>query len=160
MEEAWIGLWGVIVGALISLVGTVLIPWWRDSLDRKRIERETLDKERRDALLGAMSALMDMRQARGQYPALGEAQARFGARLNELTVRLTEKEQPVINVLFAMLAMIQEPTPGITDMVGESMNVLTHWARGDVKTEDIIPEVERRAGVRFSDDRQSVSSAR
>jgi len=157
VEEAWIGLLGVIVGALISLVGTVLVPWWRDIIDRKRVEKETLAKERRDALLGAMAALLELRQARNQYPAAGEAQARFGARINELTVRLTPEEQPILDVLYVLLAMIQEPPRNITGYVGESMGVLTRWARGDIFTSEVISEVESKAGVKFSEDRSQVS---
>lgn len=157
VDEAWIGLWGVVVGALLSLVGTVLVPWWRDTIDRKRVEKETLAKERRDALLASMAALLELRQARGQYPAAGEAQARFGARVNELTVRLTPEEQPILDVLYVMLAMIQEPPRDITGYVGESMGVLTRWARGDIFTSEVISEVETKAGVKFSEDRSKVS---
>ncbi|WP_322411457.1 hypothetical protein [Microbacterium invictum] len=154
-EAAVIGLWGVILGAALSLVGTVLIPWLRDSLDRRREARESLERERRDSLLATISALLDMRQA--QPGDRGDAQARFGTNLNNLTVRLTPEEQPILDVLMLMLAMVQEPRRNINNMVGESMAVLTLWVRGDIQTNDVISEVEMRAGVTFAPDRKSAS---
>lgn len=68
----------------------------------------------------------------------------------------TKDEQPVLDVIVAMLAMVQEPRPGIETLVGESMVVLTAWVRGDIPTDRVIPEVEARAGVMFSEDRKTV----
>jgi len=116
--------------------------------------------------MAALSALLEYRQASGSRAfaaadpsARGAAQARFGTALNELTVRLTVDEQPVIDVLIAILAMVQEPRRGIENMVGEAMSILTLWARGDVETAAVIQEVKRRAGVVFSEDRRTVSPA-
>lgn len=152
-----IGLWGVVIGALLSLVGTVIVPWIRESVERKRAERERLATERRDLLLAAMAALLQMRQRGAGHPLRGEAQAAFGARLNELTLRLTPHEQPVIDVLVLMLSMVQGRTRDVGDMVGEAMLVLTIWARGDIATADVIPSVELQAGVKFSEDRKTAS---
>jgi len=154
---AVIGLWGVVIGALVSLVGTVVMPWIRDTRDRKRSERERLATERRDLTLGALAALLEMRQRPTGDPERGAAQARFGARLNELTVRLTEAEQPILDVLMLMLAMVQEPRKDVPNMIGESMRALTLWARGDIATDDLIPVVERKAGVKFAEDRLSAT---
>lgn len=150
-----IGLWGVVIGALLSLIGTVIVPWIRDSAERRRAERERLATERRDLLLAAMAALLTMRQRPVGDPLRGEAQANFGARLNELTVRLTPEEQPILDVLVLMLSMVQGRTRDIADMVGEAMLVLTLWARGDISTAEVIPSVERQAGVKFSEDGKS-----
>lgn len=152
---AMIGLWGVVIGALLSLVGTVIVPWIRESAERKRAERERLATERRDLLLAAMTALLEMRQRTVGDPLRGEAQAKFGARLNELTVRLTPAEQPILDVLILMLSMVQGRTRDVENMVGEAMLVLTLWARGDIATGDVIPSVERQSGVKFSEDRKS-----
>lgn len=154
---AMIGLWGVVVGALLSLVGTVIVPWIRESAERKRAERERLATERRDLLLAAMTALLEMRQHPVGDPARGEAQAKFGARLNELTVRLTHTEQPILDVLMLMLTMVQERSRDVENMVGEAMLVLTLWARGDIATDDVISSVERHSGVKFSEDRRTAS---
>lgn len=166
VDSAAIGLTGVIVGAVTSLVASVVVPWIRDELDRRRSTRDRLAAERRQWLMAALSALLDVRQASGSRAiaaadpgARGAAQARFGTALNELTVRLTSDEQPILDVLMAMFAMIQQPQPGIEDMVGEAMSVLTLWARGDVETATVINEVEQRAGVTFSEDRRTVSPA-
>lgn len=159
MQQAWIGLVGVGIGALVTLVASVIVPWIRDTLDRKRIERERQQIELRDALLKAMAELLAYRQAMGARSNPGEALARYGAAQNELVVRLTAKEQPILDVLLAMLAMVQEPRPGIQKMVGEAMQVLTLWARGDVRTDDVIAEVERKAGVKFSENNTVVSPA-
>ena len=43
--SAIIGLWGVLIGALLSLIGSVVVPWIRDSIDRKRIQREQIQVE-------------------------------------------------------------------------------------------------------------------
>ena len=152
---AMIGLWGVVIGALLSLVGTVIVPWIRESAERKRAAREQMATERRDLLLATMAALLEMRQRPNGDPNRGDAQAKFGARLNELTVRLTPDEQPVLDVLMLMLTMVQERTQGVENMVGEAMLVLTLWARGDIATAEVIPSVERRSGVKFSADRKS-----
>ncbi|MEJ3404340.1 hypothetical protein WDJ51_06325 [Rathayibacter sp. YIM 133350] len=106
-----------------------------------------------------MAELLAYRQAMGARSNPGEALARFGAAQNELVVRLTAKEQPILDVLLAMLAMVQEPRRGVEKMVGEAMQVLTLWARGDVRTDDVIAEVERRAGVKLSDNNTVVSPA-
>jgi hypothetical protein len=42
-------------------------------------------------------------------------------------------------------------------MVGETMVVLTLWARGDFGANEVIPRVEQRAGVKFSEDGKSAS---
>lgn len=68
VDAAALGLVGVGVGALVSLIGTVIVPWVRDSIDRRRDARERLDDERRQNLLLAMDALLEMRQARPGEP--------------------------------------------------------------------------------------------
>lgn len=92
-----------------------------------------------------------------RYDTVDTAQARFGTALNELTVRRASDEQPILDVLMAIFAMIQRPQPGIEVMVGEAMSVLTLWARGDVETAAVINEVEQRAGGTFSKDRRAGS---
>lgn len=159
MQQAWIGLIGVGVGALVTLIASVIVPWIRDTMDRRRIERERQQTELRNALLHALAELLAYRQALGSRTDIGAALARFGAAQNELTVRLTTEQQPISDVLWAMVAMIQEPTPGVANMVGEAMQVLTLWARGDVATVDVIAEVERNAKVKFSNDHKTVSRA-
>lgn len=157
MHQAWIGLIGVAIGSLVTLLASVIVPWIRDSLDRRRSERVQQQIELRDALLKALAALLAYRQARGATTTdEGPALARFGAARNELTVRLTPEEKPISDVVLVMLAMIQESRPRVANMIGEAMEVLTLWARGDVAIADVIPEVERRAGVNFPDDRISV----
>lgn len=157
-DAAMIGLLGVGIGAVVSLVGTVVVPWVRDTLDRKREARDTADRERKEFLLSAMDALLEMRQAEVGSPARGAAQARFGAARNRLSIRLTPLEEPVSQVLLLMLAMVQRrPTPEVENMIGEAMDVLTLWARGEVKTKEIVSQVEERAGVEFSEDRRTAS---
>lgn len=165
MDSATTGLIGVIVGAVTSLVASVVVPWIRDELDRRRVTRSQIAAERRQWLMASLTALLEYRQAGGSRAVMdadpgarGAAQARFATAHNELTVRLTPREQPILDVLMAIFAMVQHPRAGIEDMVGEAMSVLTLWARGDVDTADVIREVERRAGVTFSKDRRSVSS--
>ncbi|WIB65944.1 hypothetical protein [Curtobacterium sp. MCBD17_040] len=157
-QNALIGFWGVLIGALLSLVASVVVPWVRDGLDRKRVAREVTATERREWLLNTIAALLEVRQTRGGhgYNPSGAAMAKFGNALNQLSVRLTKDEQPVLDVIVAMLAMVQEPRPGIETLVGESMVVLTAWVRGDIPTDRVIPEVEARAGVMFSEDRKTV----
>ncbi|PPF24077.1 MULTISPECIES: hypothetical protein [unclassified Rathayibacter] len=164
MNSATIGLTGVIIGAVTSLVASVVVPWIRDELDRRRSTRERTAAERRQWLMAALSALVEYRQASGSRAAAaadpgapGAAQARFSNALNELTVRLTPDEQPILDVLMAIFAMVQQPRRGIENMVGEAMSVLTLWARGDVETSAVIREVEQRAGVTFSEDRRGVT---
>jgi len=141
------------------------VPWVRDATDRKRRERDEQRRERRDALLRCLASLLEYRQDRGTSGVTignkggGEALAKFGAALNELTVRLVPAEQPVLDVLYAMLAIVQEPQPGVEERVAQAMNVLTRWARGDLPTDAIIGEVERTAKVTFSADRKSVTPA-
>jgi len=159
LGQAWIGLIGVGIGSLVTLVASVLVPWHRDVLDRRRIERERLKIELRDALLHALAELLAYRQALGARSDIGAALARFGAARNELIVRLSPAEQPVADVLLAMVAMVQEPSSDVANMVGESMEILTLWARGDVATEDVIGRVELAARVKFSEDRKSVTKA-
>jgi hypothetical protein len=160
--DALIGLWGVIIGAFVSLVASVLVPWVRDVIDRKRAARETNRAERRQWLLSTIEALLELRQAYGTMgrPAAGAALAKFGGALNQLTVRLTPAEQPVLDVIQVMLAMVQEPRPGIEGKVGEAMAVLVQWIRGDVDTQAVIPEVERRAALKFAADRKSASAVK
>lgn len=74
-------------------------------------------------------------------------------------MRLVPAEQPVLDVLYAMLAIVQEPQPGVEERVAQAMNVLTRWARGDKPTDAIIGAVERTAKVTFSADRKSVTPA-
>jgi hypothetical protein len=156
-DSAAIGLIGVIIGSVTSLLASVVVPWVRDTTDRRRVTREQIVTERREWLMATLSALLHFRQVAGNPADRGPAQARVGTALNELTVRITTEEQPVIDVLMAMLAMVQQPRPGIDTMVGEAMTVLTLWARGDVTTAAVIGEVERRAGVTFSDDHKTVA---
>lgn len=161
-QGALIGLWGVIIGAVVSIVASVVVPWVRDTIDRKRIARETAARERRDWLLAAITALLEIRQTvdgEGLNP-IGPAMTRFGEAYNQLTVRLTEKDQDVLSILQVMLAMMQEPRRGVQAMIAEAMVVLTLWERGDVPTGQIISEVERRAGVKFSGDRKTVGVVR
>jgi hypothetical protein len=158
VQQAWIGLLGVGIGALVTLVASVIVPWIRDTLDRKRIEREQQKTELRNALLQAMAKLLAYRQAVGARSNVGEALARYGAAQNEVTVRLTAEQQPVLDVLLAMLAMVQEPRRGVEKVVGEAMQVLTLWACGDIRTDDVIAEVERRASVKFSDNNTVVNA--
>jgi len=157
MEQAWIGLLGVAIGSLVTLVASVIVPWIRDSIDRRRNERERQQTELRDALLRAMAELLAYRQAAGSMKDVGPALARFGAAQNDLMVRLTPDQKPITDVLLAMLAMVQQPRPGVASMVGEAMQILTLWARGDVATADVIPEVERKAKVKFSPDHTIVT---
>lgn len=160
-QGALIGLWGVIIGAAVSLVASVVVPWIRDTLDRKRVAQEAHAAERRHWLLATITALLEVRQDSvngGRNPS-GPALARFGAGMNQLTVRLTPAEQPVLDVLNAMLAMVQEPQPGVGNRIGESMVVLTLWERGDIVTAQVISEVERRAGLVFSEDHRTVAVA-
>lgn len=159
-QAALIGLWGVAIGAVVSLIASVIVPWVRDSIEGQRRMREQIASERRVWLMACLAALLEHRQERGSQVAnSGSSQARFGAALNELTVRLTSEEQPVLDVLLAMFSMVQEPRRGVENMIGEAMVVLTLWARGDLKTDQVISETERRAGVTFSADRRTVSVA-
>ncbi|MCP2030339.1 hypothetical protein L1277_000403 [Okibacterium sp. HSC-33S16] len=160
-QAALIGLWGVAIGAIVSLIASVIVPWIRDSIGSRRRLRDQIASERRSWLMACLAALLEHRQERGnrQVANSGSSQARFGAALNELTVRLTSEEQPVLDVLLAMFSMVQEPRRGVENMIGEAMAVLTLWARGDLKTDQIISETERRAGVAFSADRRLVSVA-
>lgn len=75
--------------------------------------------------------------------------------MNQLRARLKPEEEDVAHVLLVMLAMIQEPRPGVPNMVGQAMTSLVNWVRGDVRTEDLVADVERRAHIKFSDDRSS-----
>ncbi|MBD8661520.1 hypothetical protein IFT72_15125 [Frigoribacterium sp. CFBP 8754] len=161
-QNALIGFWGVLIGAVLSLVASVVVPWVRDVLDRKRVAREVTETERQEWLLSTIAALLEVRQTRGGegYNPSGAAMAKFGNALNQLTVRLAKDEQPVLDVIVAMLAMVQEPRPGVEMLVGESMVVLTLWVRGDISTDHVIREVEARAGVMFSDDRKTVGVVR
>jgi len=160
LGQAWVGLIGVGIGSLVTLVASVLVPWLRDVLDRRRIEHARLKSELREALLNALAELLSYRQALGARADVGIALARFGAARNELIVRLSPAEQPIADVLLAMVAMVQEPVTGTSNMVGESMEVLTLWARGDVATENVIVQVERAAGIQFSGDRKTFSRNR
>lgn len=159
-KTAAISLMGVIVGSVTSLLASVALPWLRASLDRRRLAREQLATERRTWLMNAITALLEYRAATTNVEARSAAQARFGTASNQLMIRLTPHEQCIIDVLFCMFGMVQAPRPGIEAMVGESMVVLTLWARGDVATDAVIDEVESRAKVKFSDDRRTVTPAR
>jgi len=159
LVQAWVGLIGVGIGSFVTLLGSVLFPWLRDNLDRRRTEGARLKLELRDALLRALAELLAYRQALGSRSDVGVSLARFGSARNELIVRLSPAEQPVADVLLAMVTMVQEPTQGTSNMLGGTMEVLTLWARGDVATEDIVREVELAAGINFSDDRKSFSKS-
>lgn len=155
--DATVGLIGVIVGALTSIIASVAVPWLRDGLDRRRVAKESRAAERRQWLMNTLAALYEFRQTMGDPSARGIAQAKFGDAFNQLTVRFTREEQPVLDVLLAMFVMIQSQRPGVEAMVGEAMQALTLWERGDIATADVIPEVERRAAVKFSSDRRTVT---
>jgi hypothetical protein len=155
INPAVLSLWGVIIGALLSLVGTVVVPWIRESKESARLRREAIQKERQDFTLAAIAALLDMQQARGVEPDRGKAQARFGTCLNQLTVRLTTTEQPILDLLLFMLVVVQRGENDAPRLVGESMTVATLWVRGDLCTEDVISEVEARAQIKFSADRKT-----
>ena len=161
-QVAWIGLIGVAIGSFVTLVASAIIPWIRDVIDRRRVDRERIRLELRDALLRTLAELLAYRQAKGVGGSneIGKALARFGAANNELTVRLSKEQQPVADVILAMLAMVQAPTHDVANMVGEAMQVLTEWIRGDLAVDQVIPEVETRAGVRFSADRKTVGVVR
>ncbi len=74
-------------------------------------------------------------------------------------VRLTADEEPVSQVLMLMFAMVQgNPSLAVENMLGQAMEVLTLWARGDVATTAIISEVEARTGIQFSEDLVTVAS--
>jgi hypothetical protein len=157
MQEAWIGLLGVGIGSAVTLIASVIVPWIRDSLDRRRRELEQQRIELRSSLLAAQSALLEYRQHRNGAGGAA-ALAKFGAAVNDLTVRVTADEHAIIDVLYAMVAMVQEPRPGVADKLGEAMMVLNLWFRGDIATGEVIPEVERRAKLKFSDDRRTVAA--
>lgn len=156
-QNALIGLWGVLIGAVVSLVASVIVPWVRDVLDRKRIAREARTTERREWLLNTIAALLELRQAqsRDSNNPSGDALAKFGNAHNQLAVRLTQAEQPVLDVIQAMHAMVRERGSNIEDIMAEAMTVLTLWARDDVPTDRIVPEFESRAGIMFSVDRKT-----
>ena len=62
----------------------------------------------------------------------------------------------MLDVIVAMLAMMQRPRPGVGELVGESIAVLTPWVRGDMSTDRVIREVEARAGLMLSENRKTV----
>lgn len=106
-----------------------------------------------------MDALLEMRQARPGEPDRAAALTRFAAARNRLMVRLTADEEPVSQVLMLMFAMVQgNPSLAVENMLGQAMEVLTLWARGDVATTAIISEVEARTGIQFSEDLVTVAS--
>ncbi|PPF32674.1 hypothetical protein [Pseudoclavibacter sp. AY1H1] len=149
MDDA-LGFYGVLVGAGVTLIGTVLVPWLRDHLDRRRRQQDQERLERRDWLMTALAELLNMRQAKATRDgSVGAAQARYGAAFNQLTIRLTPDEQPVLDILNAMLAIVQEPTAQTPSIVGNAMLVLTLWERGDIKTSQVLNEVESRAHLKF-----------
>lgn len=116
--------------------------------------------ERREWLMSSIAALLGLRQALGAHKDVGAAVAAVGTAMNQLRVRLKPEEEDVNHVLLVMLAMIQEPRPGIESMVGQSMMVLVDWVRGDLSIVQLVPEVERRAGVKFAADRSSAEPVR
>ncbi|WP_146242809.1 hypothetical protein [Curtobacterium sp. MCBD17_019] len=159
LDPALWGFYGVLVGAVISLVGSVAVPWIRDSMDRRRQRAELEYAERREWLMNSIAALLDYRQAQGARQGQGPALAAVGTAMNQLRARLKPEEEDVAHVLLVMLAMIQEPRPGVPNMVGQAMTSLVNWVRGDVRTEDLVADVERRAHIKFSDDRSSAEPA-
>lgn len=159
LDPALWGFFGVLVGAIVTLIGSVAVPWIRDVQDRKRRQAEQERAERREWLMNSIAALLDYRQARGARQGEGAALAAVGLAMNQLRARLTPEEEDVNHVLLVMLAMIQHPRPGIENMVGQAMMSLVDWVRGDLPVNQLVSDVERRAGVKFSDDRSTVEPA-
>lgn len=144
------GLVGVGIGAAASLLGSAGVPWIRDSIDRRRRAAEQLQSERRNWLMSALSALLEM-SATLEASQISAARAKFGAAVNELTLRLTVQEQVILDVLAAMHTLLGRRGDGWeTDhsvVLTDTMTVLTLWARGDIAVGAVTTEVERRAGL-------------
>jgi hypothetical protein len=155
VNAATIGLLGVVVGSVMTFLGSVVVPWIRDEARQRKDERAEQERERRRIMLEATSALLEYRQQRGHVDGAGDALARVGRAINQVQVMLPGSEQVVTDMLIAMLAMIQEPRQGIQRTIGEVMSVLNAWVRRDVSTEDLVSEVEKQAGLIFSEDRKT-----
>lgn len=148
MDPATASLVGVGIGAAASLLGSAGVPWIRDSFDRKRRAREQLLNERRSWLMSALSALLEISARQGDSRSDGAERAKFGAAVNELTLRLAEEDQPILEVLMAMFTLTQQGSaPGLSVVLSEAMAVLTLWARGDIAVDEVKAEVETRAGL-------------
>jgi hypothetical protein len=82
----------------------------------------------------------------------GAEVAKYGTAINELTLRLSKEDQPILDVLQAMFTLTQAaPSAGKSDAVAKAMQILTLWARGDIAVESILTEVRFSARLEVGD---------
>lgn len=134
--------WALILGAVIALTGSSLLPWWRESR-ATRLERINIDAQRRaDAIVEllarnsglAMSAAL---QDSGRVQAAYEARQRAMIRL---ILEVDEDQRDHLSSLLSNSVPIvtrkdKQATPG--QMASALQNVVLDWASGTRASKDL-----------------------
>ena len=156
--------WAVVLGASIAFVASLtsgfLLPWLREGLDRRRSAEASRKAELRRVLLETETSLLAYRHAKALRSGASDAQVRYFTAQNELSLILTPADQDVIDVFLMLFGAVQDNVAGVENIVGESIEVLNAWYRGEFPTSQLIAEIEKKAKIKFSDDRRSVGQVR
>ena len=147
--------WAVILGAIIALSGSSLLPWWRESRAAARQRIELAEQTRGDTLVEllaknfAMAAALvigDAATVQSSY----EARERAGTRL---LLTLDQTERLFIRDLLTAAIPIADDTKLSSGMATALQDVMLRWAAGEVPANETKDMYIRMSGLRSNSDR-------
>lgn len=145
----------VVLGALIALTGSALIPWLRDTLTQRRVRAENLRQRRDDALVemvaknDAFAMVWAGKDADARGAAM-EERSRAGMRLL-LTLEGTSVRTTFFHLINSSLPHVLGGTNEAASMAGAKLaafqDVLVRWSANEIKSENVMTEYERRVAI-------------
>jgi len=143
--------WAVILGAVIALIGSSVVPWVRDALGDRRVQARAATGRRHDAvvsLLEANSSLGFAFAIQDNDRTLAAVKARSRAAV-QLLLELPPRERAILsNVIDNTAPIPLAATDGIPPAIKIRVlqAVLLEWAREEISTDDL--PVQYRQAIR------------
>jgi hypothetical protein len=141
--------WAVVLGAVIALTGSALLPWWRESRAAARQRVELATRDRADTLVELLAKNFAMAAAfvvgdTAMVQSAYEARERAGTRL---LLTLERTERLFIRDLLAVSIPVADDKKLSSGMAGALQDVMLRWAAGEVPATETKQMYIRMSGL-------------
>jgi hypothetical protein len=126
-----LGFAGLIVGSVVTLVGTVVVPWIRDEVTRSRTKRDAQRLELRQAI----SAMLESMTTFVRYPELTDREITL-QHISELGLLLEAKDDVLEDIAISVQAMTLEDRKAGVRAFSVFRTLIAQWFRGTLDSKD------------------------
>lgn len=141
--------WAVILGAIIALTGSSLLPWWRETLAERRQSAADAARRRSDAIVELLARNAGVSMS-GALRDAARIQATYEARQRAMIRLLLEvpgdERKDMARLLKNSVPIVTDTAKGIPGhMTSALQDVILAWAAGELPASDLYPRYSKLA---------------